>query len=127
MLSNLSSSLASFAETDALRRLARPAALAAAVAITLGAGPVAHAADCVNGYRTLGNQVILLCEDAGPGQSTALYPRAAPSVAPAEPVTTGSIAPRRSGSIMVDSVEDCEPGLYWTYYLEDGEVTLACK
>jgi hypothetical protein len=126
MLSNLPSSLASLAGPGLLRRLARPAALTAVVAATLGAGSVAHAADCVNGYRTLGNQVILLCEDAGPGQSTALFPQAAPPVAPAEPMTTGSAAPRRSGSIMVDSVEDCEPGMYWTYYLEDGEVTLAC-
>ena len=43
-----------------------------------------------------------------------------------DPHATLPAASRRSGSIMVDNIQDCEPGMYWMYYLEDGEVILAC-
>lgn len=103
-----------------LRRLIAPAALAVSALALVSS---ASAAECVNGYRMLGNQVIVLCDKASEAQ--ALYQPGAPLIE--APATTKAVEPRRSGSIMVDSVEDCQPGMYWTYYLEDGEVTLACQ
>ncbi|MGH6924949.1 MAG: hypothetical protein ACRED5_14545 [Propylenella sp.] len=111
----------------AVARLGIPLALAGGLGAFAATVSVANAAECINGYQTLGNQVIVLCGDeAGPSQSTALYPQPAPLSALNEPAATGSIEPRRSGSMMADGFENCQPGMYWTYYLEDGDVILAC-
>jgi len=88
----------------------------------------ASAADCVNGYRTLGNGVIALCGEATDSfGATALY-RAAPEAA--APEITGSLpgvvrsAPR---NLMAESAQDCQPGQYWSFELaETGDVLLAC-
>lgn len=109
-----------------VKRFAAPAFLASALAAYGGLFSTASAADCLNGYRTLGNQVVVACDaDVGPTGSTALYRRSAPP-ATAVPTVTGAVPPRAGGSIMVEDIEDCRPGLYRTYYLEDGEVILAC-
>jgi hypothetical protein len=111
----------------AFARLGIPLALAGGLGAFAATVSVANAAECINGYQTLGNQVIVLCDhQAGPSESTALYPRPAPLSALGEPATTGSIGPRRSGSMMADGFESCQPGMYWMYHLEDGEVILAC-
>lgn len=103
-----------------LKRLIAPAALAVSALAFVSS---ASAAECVNGYRMLGNQVIVLCDEASEAQ--ALYQPGAPL--PEAPATTGSAAPRSTGPVMVDSIEDCRPGAYWTYYLDSGEVSLACQ
>jgi hypothetical protein len=71
-----------------LKRLSAPAALAVSALAFVSS---ASAAECVNGYRMLGNQVIVLCDEASEAQ--AFY----------------------------------QPGAYWTYYLDSGEVSLACQ
>jgi hypothetical protein len=98
-----------------LKRLIGPAALAVSALAFVSS---ASAAECVNGYRMLGNQVIVLCDEVS--DARALYQPGAPLTE--APATT----PRQSGSVMVDSAEDCRPGAYWTYYLDSGEVSLAC-
>jgi hypothetical protein len=105
----------------------RPAALTRTLAFagliaaaTLGAS-TANAADCLNGYRTLPNEVIVLCDDAGPSSATAFYADSA-AEAPAAPAT--AVPGRR---MVVDSIADCEPGAYWMLEKADNETVLACR
>ena len=88
----------------------------------------ASAADCVNGYRTIGNDVIVLCDD-GPSAlgATALY-QAGPEAAAPEIVGSLPDAVRpASRNMMADSAQDCQPGQYWSFALaESGNVLLAC-
>lgn len=107
--------------------LTRGIALAGFVAAACLGASAASAADCVNGYRTIGNDVIVLCDPGSdPFASSAQFD---------EPAITGSLpapapapalrpAPR---NLMADSPQDCQPGQYWSYELaESGSVMLRC-
>jgi hypothetical protein len=111
--------------TGTIARLARPALLGFALAGFAAAAPAASAADCVNGYRTLGNQVIVQCDEVpGASASTAQFPGRDPLFA--EPATTGSVSAARSGRMVVDSIGDCQAGSYRIMEKEDGDVIIAC-
>lgn len=102
------------------RRFRAPLALAIGIGALAATASVASASECINGYLTLGNDVIVLCEAAGPAGSTALFPGAAPPPAP--------VPQSRSGSMMADSVEDCLPGKFWTLETEGGgDLLMACR
>ena len=105
-----------------LRRLAKPAALALALAAV---GSMANAADCVNGYRTLPNQVILLCDSLGDLSDR----RALMSEGSASAVTSGISEPdvRPSRAVVADDIGECRPGMYRMMYWENGSMMLPCK
>jgi len=90
-------------------------------ALAIAATP-ASAAECLNGYQTLGNDVVVLC-DGGVDLSerTASFPQPLPEVD--APAVTGAT---RSNSVMVDDMADCAPGLYRMVQWEDANVILAC-
>jgi len=90
-------------------RLVRPAALAAVFGAATVAALPANAAECLNGYRTLPNQVIVLC-DRELGAARAQFP----NTGVVAPLTTGSIQPRGEfGSMVVDDARNCQPGKFW--------------
>jgi len=63
----------------------------------------ASAAECVNGYRTLGNQVIVLCgEAARHADALALHGNA---IAPAPETAVPH-------NMMAPSIGECRPGMY---------------
>ena len=108
--------------------LTRGLAVAGLLAAACLGTSAASAADCVNGYRTVGNDVIVLCDD-GPSAfgATALY-QAPPEAAAPEIVGSrpGAVRPA-SRSVMADSAQHCRPGQYWSFALaESGNVLLAC-
>lgn len=109
--------------------LTRSLALAGLVAAACLGASAASAADCVNGYRTIGNDVIVLCDPASdPLGSTALYGTApgtaAPAITGSVPAPAARTAPR---NLMAESPADCQPGQYWSYDLaESGNVMLRC-
>ena len=106
-------------------RPSRLALFALALAGFAATASAANAADCVNGYRTLGNQVIVQCDDtSGTTASTAQFPGGNPVFT--EPATTGSVSPARSGRMVVDSIGDCQAGSYRIMEKEDGDVIIAC-
>ena len=108
--------------------LTRGLAIAGFLAAASLGTSAASAVDCINGYRTIGNDVIVLCDD-GPSAfgATALY-QAAPEAAAPEIVGSLPDAVRpASRSVMADSARDCQPGQYWSFALaESGNVLLAC-
>jgi hypothetical protein len=67
-------------------------ALAAAASATVAAVSLANAQECVNGYRELGNEVIVLCDD-GFAPEAAAVPGAPLPAEPfvEEPAITGSV------------------------------------
>ena len=103
-----------------------PISAPSAFAIALGALAIAttpaSAAECLNGYQTLGNDVIAL-RDPGIDLSerNASFPQPAPEVD--APAVTGATRPN---SMMVDDRADCAPGLYRMVEWEDANVILAC-
>jgi hypothetical protein len=129
-------------------------ALAAAASATVLAASLANAQECVNGYRELGNQVIVLCDEgfapeaAVPegGFPEAGVPETEASAYPAEPLPqeepliTGSIStgeeavqpgiaappPEVTASMEVDGPWACEPGKYWMLYSEGSERPMMC-
>jgi hypothetical protein len=112
-------------QATALQRLVRPAALAIAFGAFALAGSAASAADCVNGYRTLDNVVILVCDEAEDlSGATALF--AEPAPAEIAPIVTGSVPPATSGPMVVEDIADCQPGKYRMVYWEDQNLMLAC-
>ena len=86
----------------------------------------ARAADCINGYRMLGNQVIVVCKQEFAPHSTVSFALERPGRIAAPPLTGSVPAARRSGSVMADSPQDCEPGLYWLMQRDDGNALMAC-
>ena len=115
----------SFASQPAF--LTRSLAVAGLLAAACLATSAASAADCVNGYRTIGNDVIVLCDD-GPSAfgATALY-QAPEAAAPAIAGSLPDAVRPASRSVMADSAQNCQPGQYWSFALaESGNVLLAC-
>jgi hypothetical protein len=111
--------------------LTRSLAVAGLLAAACLGTSAASAADCVNGYRTIGNDVIVLCDD-GPSAfgATALYQApeaAAPQIVGSLPDAVRPASRSMSRSMMADSAQDCQPGQYWSFALaESGNVLLAC-
>ena len=129
-------------------------ALAAAASATVMATSLANAQECVNGYRELGNQVIVLCDEGFAPEASAFPAEPLPD----EPIITGSISrgdeqfpeeePLVTGSITTDEettpsgiaapppqvaasmeVEGpwaCEPGRYWMLESEGSERPMMC-
>jgi hypothetical protein len=112
--------------SSAFGRLLKPAAFAIALGAFAVPGSVANAAECVNGYRTLDNEVILLCDEAEDiSGATALL--AVPAPSPTAPVAAGSIPPAAArGPMVVEDIADCQPGMYRMVYWEDQNLMLAC-
>ncbi len=87
---------------------------ALAVAVAAGVSwlgvSAASAQDCVNGYRTLGNGVIALCDEAGPAGGLPADYREDMQGTEAfdieEPMVTGSIAPSPGGALPPEYRED---------------------
>jgi len=127
-LSHLASAkLPSHSRLASLGRLGKPAILAAAFGAVAFTAVPASAGECINGYRQLGNQVIVACKDAA-APAAPHTPLLRNSYA--EPITTGSInAPsaKRSGAMTVHKVTECQPGHYRVTALENGEMMLPCK
>jgi hypothetical protein len=102
-------------------RQAWTGAIFAALALFIMAGAsAAEAADCVNGYRTLGNGVILLCDDAA-AEPRAFFDEEADAGVPLAP------AAARPRGLMADGIENCAPGLYRMMEWENGSMLLACR
>ena len=83
----------------------------------------ASAAECVNGYRTLGNGVILACVDTVPAEAVASYessPGFVAAPAPAPLVGGGK------GTRIADGWRDCQPGRYRIINWEDDDMLMAC-
>jgi hypothetical protein len=108
--------------------MAAAAAVAAlfAVASPAKAGP----ADCVGGYRTLENNVVLRCDGGMPEAGLTGYQITGPEV-------TGSIAatvpapateaPLRSLARDANDPSGCTPGGYWYMQLDTSSIPLACR
>lgn len=104
--------------------IAATLAFATATAAFCALAGSAHARDCLNGYRELPNNVIVVCHD----------PQGASGNRDA-PQFTGSIGrtaaePRSvpAGNLMVDSAAACEPGKYWVIQLPNSaESVMACR
>jgi hypothetical protein len=108
---------------DTLLHLAGPAAFAALLAVSASA---ANAAECVNGYRTLPNQVIFLCDDgAALSERQALLSE--PAAPAAAPVVSGTAGAPSSRAMLADDIADCQPGMYRMMYWENGSMMLSCK
>jgi hypothetical protein len=85
--------------------------LAGLAAAALLAPATANAAECVNGYMKLPNQVILLC-----GAEHHASPLATLTAAPAAPPASHApVAEAEGHSIMADGIASCHPGMYRSF------------
>ncbi len=91
--------------------------LVATALAALAMTSASRAQECVNGYRTLGNGVIVACQVGTTARTT---PPAAADPAATRPVSSSSRQPARSGSLMVDNIVECKPGHYWTMRASQG-------
>lgn len=108
------------------RRLARPAAIAALAGALLTLAAPASARECVNGYRIIGDNTLVRCEQVvGQSAPAAAIPQPRPSQS--EPLYTGSIS-RRASTAMVVEQNECRPGLYhmMEWGTNGGSVLLRC-
>jgi hypothetical protein len=121
MLTQLSSSPTRSAFAS-LRSLGGPVAFGAAMLAFSALGTAAGASECLNGYRTIGEDVIVACE--APNQAV-VVPEAGLSfseTAPAEAISPS--VPR----VIMRSLNDCEPGSYRMMNWGDkGTMMLACR
>ena len=79
----------------------------------------ASAAECVNGYRTLGNDVTLACEGAAPSQALASFPSEDRVVV--APATAAAARP-----LIADSWSNCQSGQSRIIEWEEHDMLLAC-
>jgi hypothetical protein len=106
-------------------------ALGGATAVSLIALSAANAQDCVNGYRTLGNETIVQCDDLAAGEFftqdgtadaaaidavpveepmvTGPAPAATADAALEEPIVTGSVAPAPTVAPPLEYRENADP------------------
>ncbi len=115
-----------FRALTSFRRVLRPAAFATVAGVLLAVESPASAAECNNGYRIIGDNVLVRCDEP----SGSVVPDASPPQARlplSEPLTTGSISSRRSAVLVVDP-KDCRPGLFhmMEWGTNGGSVLLAC-
>ncbi|MGH6922961.1 MAG: hypothetical protein ACRED5_04245 [Propylenella sp.] len=125
-------------------------ALVAAASTTLASASLANAQECLNGWRELGNQVIVKCDEGlapqagflsgqGLGSEEEFVPEASAAAAPLpeEPLYTGSISsaaepqispppPQIAATLQVEGPWACESGKYWMLESEGSSRPMMC-
>ena len=112
-----------FQSLSAELRRPRIALAIAGVSAGMAFATGASAAECVNGYRTLGNDVTLACEGAAPSPALASFPSEDRSVVAPAAAALGSGGAR---PLIADSWGNCQPGQYRIIKWEEHDMLLAC-
>ena len=100
-------------------------AFALAAATTLAAVPAVKAQECINGYKTLGNGVVVSCQGG-----TTMRRAGTPAANQTAPAATGAIRPKPPSSPvsrMVSDITECRPGYYWMQPARGGGRLLPCS